>query len=82
LQARHYAASRSTWKRLSLIIEFFGKDKWVPDITHDEVCAFVAWRRGHRTRAGKLIAPATVNLSIMQLKTLFATLRPRVQEPE
>ena len=47
----------------------------------------MAWRRGHRTRARHkedcaLIAPATVNLTIMQFKTLFATLRPRVQEPE
>jgi integrase len=81
-QAQHYAANRNTWKRLSLLIEFFGKDKLVPDITHDDARALIAWRRGHRTRAGKLITPATVNLTIMQLKTLFATLRPRVREPE
>jgi integrase len=81
-QAQHYAASRNTWKRLSLLIEFFGKDKLVPDITHDDARDLIAWRRGHRTRSGKLIAPATVNLTIMQLKTLFATLRPRVHEPE
>ena len=30
----------------------------------------------------RLIAPATVNLTIMQLKALFATMRPRVIEPE
>jgi integrase len=82
VQAQHYAASRNTWKRISLLIEFFGKDKLVPDITHDDVRALIAWRRGHRTRAGKLIAPATVNLTTMQLKALFATLRPRVHEPE
>jgi integrase len=89
LQAQHYAASRNTWKRLSLLIEFFGKDKVITDITHDDVCALIAWRRGHRvTYKGRkpedcpLIAPATVNLTIMQLKTLFATLRPRVHEPE
>jgi integrase len=81
-RAQHYAASRNIWKRLSLLIEFFSKDKLVPDITHDDVCDLIAWRRGHRTRSGKLIAPATVNLTIMQLKTLFATLRPRVHEPE
>jgi integrase len=82
LQAQHYAASRNTWKRLSLLIEFFGKDKLVPEITHDDARALIAWRRGHRTRAGKLIAPATVNLTTMQLKALFAILRPRVHEPE
>src|SRR5262249_33641194 len=64
------------------LIEFFGKDKLLPDITHDDARAMVAWRRGHRTRTGALITPATVNLTIMQLKTLFATLRPRVCEPE
>src|SRR5262249_3843217 len=70
------------WKRLSLLIEFFGKDKLITDITHDDVRALIAWRRGHRTQTGALITPATVNLTIMQLKTLFATLRPRVHEPE
>jgi len=79
---QHYACSRNTWKRLSLLIEFFGKDKLITDINDDDVRALVAWRRGHRIRAGALIAPATVNLTIMQLKTLFATLRPRVREPE
>ena len=81
-QAQHYAASRNTWKRLSLLIEFFGKDKLVPNITHDDARALIAWRRGHRTQTGVLITPSTVNLTIMQLKTLFATLRPRVREPE
>ena len=51
-QAQHYAASRNTWKRLSLLIEFFGKDKLLPDIGDDDVRALIAWRRGHRTRAG------------------------------
>jgi integrase len=53
------------------------------------VRALIAWRRGHRVvyKGHKpedcpLIAPATVNLTIMQLKGLFATIRPRVAEPE
>ena len=81
-QAQHYAASRTIWKRLALLIEFFGKDKLVPNITHDDARALIAWRRGHRTQTGVLVTPSTVNLTIMQLKTLFATLRPRVREPE
>jgi hypothetical protein len=81
-QAQHYASSHNIWKRLSLLIAFFGKDKLITDLTDDDVRALIAWRRGHRTRAGKLIAPATVNLTIMQLKTLFATLRPRMREPQ
>jgi integrase len=81
-RAKDYAAARNTWKRLNYIIEFFGKNKLITEITDDDVRALVAWRRGHCTRGGKLIAAATVNLTIMQLKTLFATLRPRVREPE
>ena len=46
------AASRQpaaiSWKRLSLLIEFFGKDKLITDITDDDVRALIAWRRGHR----------------------------------
>jgi integrase len=80
-QAQHYAASRNIWKRLALLIEFFGKDKLITDIGDDDVRGLIAWRRGQRTRAGALITPATVNLTVMQLKTLFATLRPRVAEP-
>jgi integrase len=79
--AQHYAAARNIWKRLSLLIEHFGRDKLITDIGDDDVRALIAWRRGHRTRAGKLISPGTVNLTTMQLKTLFATLRPRVHEP-
>jgi integrase len=87
--AQHFAGSRNTWKRLSLLIEFFGEDKRIPDITDDNVTALIAWRRGHRAvrnrknpKACPLITNGTVNLTIMQLKTLFATLRPRVQEPK
>jgi integrase len=89
-KGQHHACSRNTWKRLSLLIEHFGKDKLIPDITDDDVRALIAWRRGHRVTRKKgrkledcpLIAPGTVNLTTMQLKTLFATLRPRVQEPQ
>jgi integrase len=88
-KAQHYAASRNTWKRLNYLIQFFGKDKLITDITDDDVRALVSWRRGHRVvyrgrkpEACPLIKPATVNLTVMQLKALFATLRPRVQEPE
>jgi integrase len=81
-KGRHHACSRNTWKRLSLLIEHFGKDKLITDITDDDVVKLVAWRRGHRVRNGALISPATLNLTIMALKTLFATLRPRVREPE
>jgi integrase len=81
-KGQHHACSRNTWKRLSLLVEHFDKDKLITDITDDDVAKLIAWRRGHRVRNGALISPATVNLTIMALKTLFATLRPRVREPE
>jgi hypothetical protein len=43
----------------------------------------IAWRRGHRKpHSTVLIAPSTVNMLTMQLKTLFDSLRPRVREPQ
>ena len=81
-KGQHYAAHRNIWKRLALLVEFFGKDKLISDIADDDVAKLVAWRRGHCTRCRALVAPGTVNMTTMQLKTLFATLRPRVQEPE
>jgi integrase len=87
-EAQHHASSRNIWKRLSYLIEFFGKDKLITDIIDDDVRALIAWRRGHRAMRNRknpqdcsLITPATVNLTIMQLKALFATVRPRVHEP-
>ena len=68
-KGQHHACARNSWKRLSLIIEFFGKGKLITDITDDDVTKLVAWRRGHRTRAGALLSPGTVNLTIMALKT-------------
>jgi integrase len=77
--AQYFAAARNTERRLGLLITFFGKDRLITDITHDDACAMVAWRREHRTRGGELIAPATVNLLTAQLKTLFRRLRSRVR---
>jgi integrase len=90
-RGQHHECSRNTWHRLALLIQFFGKDKLITEIADHDVAKLVAWRRGHRVthnRKGRkaedcpLIAPNTVNLTTMQLKTLFASLRPRVQEPE
>jgi integrase len=82
---QHNACARNTEKRLDFLITFFGKGKLLSDITDDDVRALIAWRRGHRTRGDKLIAPATVNLLTAQLKTLFTRSRSRIRfehEPE
>src|SRR5262249_41275295 len=42
--------ANNTWRELTRLIEFFGKDKLLTDITDDDVARLVAWRRGHRHR--------------------------------
>jgi hypothetical protein len=58
----HHAGygARNTWRELNRLIEFFGKDKLITEITGDDMTRLVAWRRGHRIR-GQLISPITVN---------------------
>jgi len=70
---QHHAGADGTEHQLALVVEFFTKDKLITDITGDDVALFVAWRRGHRRRKnGALISPHTVNLTVKQLRTLFA----------
>src|SRR5262249_7660928 len=69
---QHHAGADGTEHRLSLLIEFFGKDKLLTEITGDDVTRLVAWRRGHRLPNGKrLISPHTVNHTTEQLRKLF-----------
>jgi integrase len=48
---QHHARADATEHRLALLIEFFGKDKLLTNITGDDVTKLVAWRRGQRARA-------------------------------
>jgi integrase len=84
---QHHAGADNTEHDLALLIEFFGKDKLLPDITSDGVARLVAWRRGHRGQAGtvpaskrgivtivptpRLISPHTVNHTTTTLRKLF-----------
>jgi len=69
---QHHAGADNTRRQIGKLIEFFGKDKIVTEITGDEVAKLVAWRRGHRPRKdGPLISPFTVNDTTEQLKKLF-----------
>ena len=66
---QHHAGADNTERQLGYLIEFFGKDKLITDITDDDVAKLVAWRRGHRVRkAGTLISPFTVNDTTEQLQ--------------
>jgi hypothetical protein len=70
---QHHAGADNTEHDLALLIEFFGKDKLLPDITSDDVAKLVAWRRGHRSKSpgATLISPFTVNHTTEQLRKLF-----------
>ena len=45
-------APDNTERQIGYLIEFFGKDKLITDITDDDVASLVAWRRGHRAPQG------------------------------
>ena len=69
---QHHAGADNTWRLITRLIEFFGKDKLITDITGDDVAKLVAWRRGHRVRKdGPLISAFTANDTTEQLKKLF-----------
>ncbi|HMF28932.1 MAG TPA: site-specific integrase, partial [Candidatus Cybelea sp.] len=42
-----HLAGTNLWGWLGVVLDFFGKDKLITDITDDDVARFVAWRRGH-----------------------------------
>src|SRR5262249_16004908 len=78
---QHHAGANNTERQIGYLIEFFGKDKIVTEITDDDVARMVAWRRGHQRRSQRehlivpkqnnLISPFTVNDLTEQLKKLF-----------
>lgn len=71
---------KNTWRDLERLIEYFGANKLLTEITDDEVARLIAWRRGHRVIRNKnrkaqvcpLITNTTVNRSTTEvLKKLF-----------
>jgi integrase len=68
---QHHAGADNTERQVNYLIEHFGKDKLLTEITGDDVAKLVAWRRGHRTQGGVLISAFTVNDTTEQLKKLF-----------
>jgi integrase len=73
---QHNTGAANTERRLGLLIEFFGKDKLVTEITGDDVARLVAWRRGHRGKApGALLSPHAVNGTLETLRSLFSRAR-------
>jgi integrase len=68
----HHSGSQNTWRQLGLLIEHFGKDKLLTEITDADAARLVAWRRGHPgKRPGALLSPFAVNDITEQFKKLF-----------
>jgi integrase len=90
--AQHLTGAPNTWTLIGILIDYFGKDKLLIEITDDDVAKLVAWRRGHRQRKGSstlehpLISPHTVNHTITTLRKLFTRAKlwgaRFVQEPK
>jgi integrase len=68
---QHHAGADNTWRHLAFVLDHFGKDKLLTEITGDDVAKLVAWRRTHKRRDGASISPFTVNDTTEQLKKLF-----------
>ncbi len=66
--------------KVARLVKYFGKDKLMTDITHDDVVKLVNWRRGHKVGEGenaRRISPFTVNDTTEQLKKLFTYIKAR-----
>ena len=68
-----HLAGTNLWGWLGVVLDYFGKDKLITEITDDDVSRMVAWRRGHRTlgTAPNVVSPHTVNHTTMTLRRLF-----------
>jgi integrase len=71
--AQHLAGAPQTFGLIGVLIEHFGKDKLLTEITDDDVARLVAWRRGHRIKGAisTFISPFTVNHTTATLRKLF-----------
>jgi integrase len=68
---QHTTGAADTHRVIGYLINHFGTDKLITDITGDDVARLVAWRRGHRNSKGELLSPFTVNATTGTLKKLF-----------
>ena len=72
--AQHLAGAPNTWTLIGVLLDYFGKDKLLTEITDDDVAKLVAWRRGHRASKADnigLVSPFTVNHTATTLRKLF-----------
>ena len=66
--------SAKTKRDFARLLEFFGKDKWLHEITDADVAAIVTWRAKQAVKGKKAtkdkpvpkVAPATINRSVLE----------------
>ncbi len=69
---QHQVAADNIFRELGRLIDFFGKDKVITEITDNDIARLVAWRRGHRIpNKNTLISNATVNHTTGALRKIF-----------
>jgi integrase len=71
---QHHAGHDNTWRLLGWLVDHFGKERLITEITHEEVAKMIGQRRLDvvpNSKPPRLISPYTVNDTIEQLKKLF-----------
>jgi integrase len=74
---QHHAGegAPNTFRQLDRLVDYFGPDKLLTEITDSDVAGLVARRRADKTQTGKLISNYTTNDTTQQLKKLFTRAR-------
>jgi integrase len=72
-----HAGARNTERQLDYLLEAFGKNSLITDITTEDVARVIARRRGDRGRSGGLVAAVTVNDTLKRLKAAFSYCKDR-----
>jgi integrase len=75
---QHHRGHKGTWHALELLVEHFGRDRRLDDITDADVVTLIAWRRSHtvKGRGKKALSNATINRSAVEpLRKLFIRAR-------
>lgn len=84
---QHHTGAGTTRANLALLVEHFGAQRLLSDLTDNDIARMVAWRRAQRIRGllvlstgrpAPLIAPATVNRTTVDLlRKLFTRARKK-----
>jgi hypothetical protein len=59
---QHHKRSDNTGHMVGLLIDFYGKDKVITDISDDDITKLVAWRRGHQGKTAAVVHPSPLTI--------------------